>query len=55
MLLQMTVQSATLPAGEGNVRTPSTPRFVACQPILKADEKVFAYELLFRDGIVTGA
>jgi len=28
-----------------------TPRFVARQPILKADAKVFAYELLFRDGI----
>ncbi|HWO38297.1 MAG TPA: hypothetical protein VNO32_56715, partial [Candidatus Acidoferrum sp.] len=26
-------------------------RFVARQPILTADEKVFGYELLFRDGL----
>lgn len=26
-------------------------RFVARQPILTADEKVFGYELLFRDGV----
>jgi c-di-GMP-related signal transduction protein len=25
--------------------------FVARQPILSADEKVFGYELLFRDGV----
>ncbi|HTZ99016.1 MAG TPA: HDOD domain-containing protein [Candidatus Aquilonibacter sp.] len=27
------------------------PRFVARQPILQSDEKVFGYELLFRDGV----
>lgn len=48
---QMTVRSATLPTGEGNPCPPSAPRFVARQPILKTDERVFAYELLFRDGI----
>jgi EAL and modified HD-GYP domain-containing signal transduction protein len=47
----MTLQSAALPAGEGNARPPSAPRFVARQPILKTDRKVFGYELLFRDGI----
>jgi c-di-GMP-related signal transduction protein len=51
MFLQMTVQSPALPAGEGNVRPPSAPRFVARQPILQTDQKVFGYELLFRDGI----
>ena len=51
MSLQMTVQSATVPAGERNVRPRSAPRFVARQPILKTDQKVFGYELLFRDGV----
>jgi len=34
-------------------KTPPTPgtHFVARQPILTADEKVFGYELLFRDGV----
>ena len=44
----MTLQPA---AAVENLRAPSAPRFVARQPILKTDEKVFAYELLFRDGI----
>lgn len=51
MLLPMTVQSASLPASQGNVRPPSKSRFVARQPILRSDEKVFGYELLFRDGV----
>jgi c-di-GMP-related signal transduction protein len=36
--------------GEGKAASPST-RFVARQPILTCEEKVFGYELLFRDGI----
>jgi c-di-GMP-related signal transduction protein len=46
----MTLQSAPLPAGDNPPASPAS-RFVARQPILKADGKVFAYELLFRDGI----
>ncbi|HEX4004082.1 MAG TPA: EAL domain-containing protein [Candidatus Acidoferrales bacterium] len=34
-----------------NARPPSPSRFVARQPILKADEKVIGYELLFRGGV----
>ncbi len=41
--------SALIPAG-GKAPAPGS-RFVARQPILTGDEKVFGYELLFRDGI----
>jgi len=46
----------TTPSSSGNpgenksIPKPGT-RFVARQPILSADEKVFGYELLFRDGV----
>lgn len=47
----MSSSSSALSPGEGKpVPKPGT-RFVARQPILTADEKVFGYELLFRDGI----
>lgn len=40
------------PEGVGEkVRQRSAPRFVARQPILRTDEKVFGYELLFRGGV----
>jgi c-di-GMP-related signal transduction protein len=45
-----TPSSAPSPA-EGTPAFNSGIRFVARQPILTADEKVFGYELLFRDGI----
>ncbi|HEX4426840.1 MAG TPA: HDOD domain-containing protein [Terriglobales bacterium] len=42
-------KSALIPA---NVQPPKLgSRFVARQPILTSDEKVFGYELLFRDGV----
>src|ERR1700720_3092054 len=40
----------TTPATAKAVPPPSA-RFVARQPILTQDEKVFGYELLFRDGV----
>lgn len=47
----MPASSSALSLGEGKpVPRPGT-QFVARQPILTADEKVFGYELLFRDGI----
>jgi c-di-GMP-related signal transduction protein len=36
---------------EAKARPDSLARFVARQPILTKDEKVFGYELLFRDGV----
>ena len=42
--------SALSPDKDKPAPKPGT-RFVARQPILTADEKVFGYELLFRDGI----
>jgi c-di-GMP-related signal transduction protein len=47
----VTAPSSALSPGEGKpVPKPGT-QFVARQPILTADEKVFGYELLFRDGV----
>jgi c-di-GMP-related signal transduction protein len=47
----VTAPSSALSPGEGKpVPKPGT-QFVARQPILTPDEKVFGYELLFRDGI----
>jgi c-di-GMP-related signal transduction protein len=47
----VTTPSSALSPGEGKpVPKPGT-QFVARQPILTADEKVFGYELLFRDGV----
>jgi c-di-GMP-related signal transduction protein len=37
--------------GLAKVVPPPNARFVARQPILTKDEKVFGYELLFRDGV----
>jgi len=45
-----TPSSALSPGEDKPAPKPGT-RFVARQPILTADEKVFGYELLFRDGI----
>ena len=47
----MTSPSSDLSLGEGKPAPPSGTHFVARQPILTTDEKVFGYELLFRDGI----
>ena len=47
----MPSQSTSAPADNLKVKRPSASRFVARQPVLKADEKVFGYELLFRDGV----
>jgi c-di-GMP-related signal transduction protein len=44
-------RSPALSPGEGKPVPPSGTHFVARQPILTTDEKVFGYELLFRDGI----
>ena len=51
MLRPMILQSAEVLAASDKSLPRSARRFVARQPILKADEKVFGYELLFRDGI----
>jgi c-di-GMP-related signal transduction protein len=47
----VTTPSSALSPGEGKPLPKPGTRFVARQPILTADEKVFGYELLFRDGI----
>jgi c-di-GMP-related signal transduction protein len=47
----VTTPSSALSPGEGKPAPKPGTRFVARQPILTADEKVFGYELLFRDGI----
>ncbi len=47
----MTVVSSAPTAGEGKPAPKPGTQFVARQPILTTDEKVFGYELLFRDGI----
>ena len=47
----MTTPSSALSPGESDSSSNPGTRFVARQPILTADEKVFGYELLFRDGI----
>ncbi len=47
----MTAPSSALSPGEGKSAPQPGTQFVARQPILTADEKVFGYELLFRDGI----
>jgi c-di-GMP-related signal transduction protein len=44
-------RSSALSPDEGKPVPPSGTHFVARQPILTTDEKVFGYELLFRDGI----
>ena len=47
----MTKKSSPLPVDDP-VQTTHVPlRFVARQPILTADQKIFGYELLFRDGV----
>jgi c-di-GMP-related signal transduction protein len=50
MEFQMPAQSVEAPL-EDKTGPQSSRHFVARQPILKADENVFGYELLFRDGI----
>lgn len=47
----MTKQLVPLPTSEGMPLTSAPSRFVARQPILTADKKIFGYELLFRDGV----
>jgi c-di-GMP-related signal transduction protein len=47
----VTAPSSALNPGQGKPATQSGTQFVARQPILTADEKVFGYELLFRDGV----
>ena len=47
----MTAPSTALSPGEGKPAPKPGTQFVARQPILTADEKVFGYELLFRDGV----
>ena len=47
----MTAPSSALNPGEGKAAPKPGTQFVARQPILTADEKVFGYELLFRDGV----
>jgi len=46
----VSISSAVKPGEDKPAPKPGT-RFVARQPILTADEKVFGYELLFRNGI----
>ena len=49
---KVTTPSSALSLGGKSKPAPKPgTRFVARQPILTADEKVFGYELLFRDGI----
>ncbi|HXR16982.1 MAG TPA: HDOD domain-containing protein [Terriglobales bacterium] len=47
----MTAPSSALNPGEAKPAPKPGTQFVARQPILTADEKVFGYELLFRDGV----
>jgi c-di-GMP-related signal transduction protein len=47
----VTAPSSAINPGEGKPKPGPGTRFVARQPILTTDEKVFGYELLFRDGI----
>lgn len=47
----MSTSSFAPKRGEAHALPKSGTHFVARQPILTADEKVFGYELLFRDGI----
>ena len=47
----MTAPSSALNPGEDKPAPKPGTQFVARQPILTADEKVFGYELLFRDGV----
>lgn len=47
----MTAPSSALNPGESKPAPKPGTQFVARQPILTADEKVFGYELLFRDGV----
>ena len=47
----MTTPASTLSPGEGKPLPKPGMRFVARHSILTADEKVFGYELLFRDGV----
>jgi c-di-GMP-related signal transduction protein len=48
---RVTAPSSGLSAGPGKPAPKPGTQFVARQPILTADEKVFGYELLFRDGV----
>ena len=47
----MTTPSSARGSGEGKPAPKPGTQFVARQPILTTEEKVFGYELLFRDGI----
>jgi c-di-GMP-related signal transduction protein len=47
----VTAPSSALSPGEGKPAHKPGTQFVARQPILTTDEKVFGYELLFRDGV----
>jgi c-di-GMP-related signal transduction protein len=47
----VTAPSSALNPGEGKPAPKPGTQFVARQPILTADEKVFGYELLFRNGV----
>ena len=47
----MTASASAPSPGESKPAPSSGARFIARQPILGADEKVFGYELLFRDGV----
>jgi len=48
---RVTAPSSALSPGEDKPAPKPGTQFVARQPILTADEKVFGYELLFRDGV----
>ena len=50
----MTAPTSALNPGQGKPAHKPGTQFVARQPILTADEKVFGYELLFRDGVEGG-
>ncbi|MGB9258263.1 MAG: HDOD domain-containing protein [Candidatus Korobacteraceae bacterium] len=47
----MTAPTSALNPGQGKPAPKPGTQFVARQPILTVDEKVFGYELLFRDGV----
>jgi c-di-GMP-related signal transduction protein len=47
----VTAPSSALNPGEGKPAPKPGTQFVARQPILTGDERVFGYELLFRDGV----
>ncbi len=50
-IISVPVHPSTTESIDGRQTGKPCPRFVARQPILTGDQKIFGYELLFRDGL----